>query len=264
MQGLEHFLHLSRQRYQYANGPFCVGDCSPGPLLRPYLDFESRSDSMTRWRAAKEREIAGQERAVELGERWRATGGPRDDTELAGYIDAYRSSLLGMSEALQIEETELLDAARDLLRELEATGRMTVEVANRKGMQLAKQYKERFFALSRRKQAKRIGCSFETWRKTPFYQKAEKRRQGLEGKKGAGSPRTISFTSNVEATLGEGDRNEVLDQVIAREESEAEARIAEQELKRLVAEHKADHEPSPFDDDPPGDPPKRVRHRKRL
>jgi hypothetical protein len=245
-RGLEHFLYLSRQRYQYANGPFCVGDCSPGPLLRPYLDFESRSDAMARWRAAKEREIAGQERAVELGELWKMNGGPRDDAELASYIDAYRSSLLGMSEALRIEETELLDAARDLLRALEDPGRMTVEAANRKGMQLAKQYKQRFFAFSIRQQADLIGCSFGTWTKTPFYKQAKKRRrhQRPAGKQGACSPSTASLTGNLEATVGKGERDEVLNQ--------------------LIAEQEANQEPSPLDDDPPDDRPKRVRHRKRL
>ncbi len=119
--------------------------------------------------------------------------------------------------------------------------RMTVEQANKRAMQLAKQMKEGFFSLSEREQARRIGCSWVTWGKTEFYAQAQKRR--------ARQPRSperkaTSFTSHVEAVTGEGDRNEVLNQ--------------------LIAEQEADSEPSPLEDDPPDSKPKKVRERKLL
>jgi hypothetical protein len=126
---LLHLLRLSEQRRQYVEGPFCVGECSPGPLLRPYLDFEARKDAMVRWRAAKEREISGQECAADVAREWSRTGAPRDDAELSAWIDAYRSSLLAACEARQIEEAELLDAARDLLRALEPSDRTSAGAA---------------------------------------------------------------------------------------------------------------------------------------
>jgi hypothetical protein len=124
---------------------------------------------------------------------------------------------------------------------------MTVEEANRKAMELAKLLKQDFFSLSERKQAKRIGCSWGTWRKTTFYKQAKKkgrRSQRAKGERAAGSPSVSSLTGNLEAAIGEGHRDEVLNQ--------------------LIVEQEADHEPSPLDNDPPDGRPQKVRHRKRL
>lgn len=59
---------------------------------------------------------------------------------------------------------------------------------------------------------------------------AGKRRRRTKG----GTPKTISLTKNVEAVVGEGGPNEILEQ--------------------LVAEQQADSEPSSSEDDPPGKP----------
>src|SRR5262245_48060497 len=52
-----------------------------------------------------------------------------------------------------------------------------------------------------------------------------------------------NFSSKMEAVLGEGDKDEA--------------------LKKLIAEQEADHEPSPFDEDPPKRP-RKVYTPKRL
>jgi hypothetical protein len=125
--------------------------------------------------------------------------------------------------------------------------RMTVEEANEKAMELAKRQKRAFLLLSEREQAKRIGCHWRTWRKTTFYRKARRLRARLVGqarqREVPGSPPVASLTTSVEAVTGEGDRNEVLEQLIAQQE--------------------ADREPSPLEKDLP-DSPRKVRCRKRL
>jgi hypothetical protein len=121
---------------------------------------------------------------------------------------------------------------------------MTKESANKRAMELARVMGKTFFLLSESEQARQIGCTWRTWSKTEFYQKAQKRRGKLatrptQGKR-AGSPRTVSFTSDLEKVTGEGDREEV--------------------LERLAAEQRADDEGSPLD----GSKPRKIHCRKRL
>jgi hypothetical protein len=108
---------------------------------------------------------------------------------------------------------------------------MTVAQANEKAMELAKKMKNDFFLLSQRGQAEKIGCSWQTWTKTPFYLEAKKRRGQVARKIAAGkrpcSPPVISLTSNLEAVTGEGEREEI--------------------LERLIEEHDREREPSPLD-----------------
>jgi hypothetical protein len=152
----------------------------------------------------------------------------------------------------------------------DATGRrtrMTVEEANTKAMRLAKQMKRAFFQLAQREQARRIGCSWATWHKTRFFAEAQKRGdrrpRRARGKNAAGPLPVSSFTRDLEAATGEGNRDEVLNQMIAREETEGEAHAKQQALERLIAEQEADSEPNPCEADPPGRSQK-VRTRKRL
>jgi hypothetical protein len=111
--------------------------------------------------------------------------------------------------------------------------RMTVEQANRKAMLVARRMKKAFFLLSAREQARQIGCHWQTWTKTTFYAKAQvgKARLTQPPRKDIGSPPVASLTGGLEAVAGEGDRDEV--------------------LKQLIAEQEADLEPSPLDADPP-------------
>jgi hypothetical protein len=120
--------------------------------------------------------------------------------------------------------------------------RMSVDRANEKAQRLAMKMRMAFFALSERQQAELIGCSWKTWTKTPFYKKAKEKRPAGLGRKPA-SPKTASLTPKVEATTGEGDRDEVLQQ--------------------LIEEQEADREPSPLESDPPNRP-RQVHFRKRL
>jgi hypothetical protein len=118
--------------------------------------------------------------------------------------------------------------------------RMTVTEANRKAMDLATKMKAEFFSLSEREQARRIGCTWKTWSRTPFYPLA-KRTKAKDN--GPGSPPTVSLTDTLRAVTGDGRPDEV--------------------LHNLIAEQEADREPSPLDDDAP-DLPRKVRCHKRL
>ncbi len=120
--------------------------------------------------------------------------------------------------------------------------RMTAEEANKKAMELAKT--DRFFVeRSLREWAERIGCSEGLVPKLPLWQATmEKTGRGRRDK--APPPKAVSLTENLEAVTGEGDKDEV--------------------LNHLVAEQEADAEPSPLYDDPPDSRPRKVRSRKRL
>jgi hypothetical protein len=132
-------------------------------------------------------------------------------------------------------------------RELPRPRRTTVAEANHKAMDLAKKDR-RFALLSEREQAKRIGCSWATWKKTTFYEKIQMRKAQQKreaGRKGlASSPPVCSLTSEMDSTIGSGDKDEV--------------------LKQLMHEQEMDAELSPLDDDLPGSRPRKVRSRKRL
>jgi hypothetical protein len=146
--------------------------------------------------------------------------------------------------------------------------RMTVEEANDNAMEQAKKKKKAFFGLSEREQAKRIGCSWQTWSKTDFYRRAvqegwlsKKRAKGST----AGSRRVIGLTPTLEAAVGEGEGDEVLKQLAADESAEAKRDqwddLPPKERQELLAEHEADNasDPSPLDPRP-----KKVQSYKRL
>jgi hypothetical protein len=118
---------------------------------------------------------------------------------------------------------------------------MTVKEANEKAMEIAARIPD-FFKLSERAQAKEIGCHWRTWTRTEFFKTAERMR-APRVPKNPSSPKTVSLTHELEAVTGEGGRDEV--------------------LKKLIAQHEADAEPSPLEDDPPGRE-KKVHSRKRL
>jgi hypothetical protein len=133
--------------------------------------------------------------------------------------------------------------------EISESPRMTVEEANKRAMRVFKQLGKAFFLLSEREQAKRIGCHWQTWTKTKLYKRAQKirnraMRQPVNKTDAPAASKVVSLTSSLEAVLGEGDRHETLNQ--------------------LIAEQAADSEPSPLDNDPPDRPPQKVRTRKRL
>jgi hypothetical protein len=121
-------------------------------------------------------------------------------------------------------------------------GGMTVEQANQKAQVVAHKLRKAFFALSERQQAEMIGCHWKTWAKTPSYSTLKEK--GLVStEKKPSPPKTESLTSGREAVIGEGDRDEV--------------------LKNLIAELEADKEPSPLENDPP-DRQRKVHFRKRM
>jgi len=104
-----------------------------------------------------------------------------------------------------------------------AAERMTVAEANEKARQLARKGKKAFFDLSEREQARRIGCSWATWRKTDLYRDAKKKGRLLRQRskpRAPGSPSVVSLTKGLEAVTAEGDRDEVLQQLIAEQEAD--------------------------------------------
>jgi hypothetical protein len=101
---------------------------------------------------------------------------------------------------------------------------MSIDEANAAARRLAK-CDIAFVKLPIREWAKRIGCTISTVSKTALWQ--EVMRRSGRGRVPGGVPKTVSLTENINACLGEGRPNEVLDQ--------------------LIAEQEADFEPSPVD-----------------
>jgi hypothetical protein len=118
---------------------------------------------------------------------------------------------------------------------------MTVAEANLKARELARWRRKKFFAMSQNDQAKEIGCSWGTWSKTPFYKECKKQGKIKPGKhpKGSRPPSVVSLTAKMEEVVGDGDKNQVLEEVADKET-----------LEDLIAEQQAEREPSPLEEDP--------------
>jgi hypothetical protein len=129
-----------------------------------------------------------------------------------------------------------------LMEPADQTRKMPVKQANDKAMKLARKIRAFFFALSERQQAEQIGCSWQTWVRTEFYRTAKAKRPTSKSSKPS-SPKTESLTSRMEAVTGEGSKDEVLEQ--------------------LIADQETDKEPSPLENDPPNRP-RKVHTHKRL
>jgi hypothetical protein len=147
--------------------------------------------------------------------------------------------------------------------------RMSVEDANQEAMAVAGRLGQAFFLLSERKQAKQIGCSWPTWTKTKFYKTAQQKRRKVArrvaGEQGPPTRAAVSLTSSVEAVVGDGERDEVLNRLIDGERKPTGQKrewedLSPAERQELLADQKADDEPSPLDDDRR----KKVRARKRI
>jgi hypothetical protein len=120
--------------------------------------------------------------------------------------------------------------------------RTTVQEANCKAMELARA-DPAFVQRSLREWADAIGCSHGLVTELPLWQETM-RRTGRGRKDKSVAPKAVSLTKPLEAATGEGDKDDVLNQLIAQQE--------------------ADKEPSPLEDDPPDSRPKRARTRKRV
>jgi hypothetical protein len=131
--------------------------------------------------------------------------------------------------------------------EPEQRRRMSVSEANAGAMRQAKKFGKAFFEMSLRQQAELIGCHYRTLKATDFYKRSVEK--GLIGPTQPKGPRVRSLTNKLQATLGEGEIDEV------------EKQVAERELRRLTAEQ--DGELSPIEDDPPGHE-RKVHVHKRL
>jgi len=114
--------------------------------------------------------------------------------------------------------------------------------------------------LSEKKQAKRIGCSWGTWSKTDCFRDAvelgwlPKRKKS--DKRGGTPPSVVSLTDTLEATVGVGEQDEIVNQLAAAETAAAENRqwkdLTSEEQRAILAEHEAEvaNEPSPLESRP--------------
>ncbi len=125
-------------------------------------------------------------------------------------------------------------------------GNITVEEANKTAMELAKQDHKfvdggaRDWAAAIRKATGKT-CSVATVENTRLWKETMKAtgRGRTKGK----TPKAVALTDNMKSVVGEGERHEV--------------------LQELIAQHGADYEPSPLDNDTPNSR-RKTTHYKRL
>jgi hypothetical protein len=138
--------------------------------------------------------------------------------------------------------------------------RMTVAEANAKAGELLKRDHKKFVGLSRREQARQIGCSFGTWASTSLFRKLYPNADALAGQHSPAPKAAVGLPSDGAGGVPVGRPDEVLHQLAEAEERADRNR--EQELAQTIAEQMADDEPSPLVDDPGGRP-RRVKCSKR-
>lgn len=106
-----------------------------------------------------------------------------------------------------------------------------------------------FCELPERQQARRIGCSWYTWSRTPTYgtceRKAEKAQRRERMRPNDVARKTVSLTKQIEAMATDGEKNEVLNRLIEQAQGRAER------WQDLAKDQEADFEPSPLATDPP-------------
>jgi hypothetical protein len=136
---------------------------------------------------------------------------------------------------------ETAELSRDRVKPAKRS-RMTKEQANQRAQRLVKKKRRAFFAMSQRQQAKLIGCSWATWKATEFY-KVLASQGKFHNRSKTSSPKVESLSAGREKVAGQGERDEVLSQLIASQE--------------------ADREPSPLEDDLP-DRARKTHFRKKL
>jgi hypothetical protein len=68
-----------------------------------------------------------------------------------------------------------------------------------------------------RQLAKRIGCSIGTISKCPIWKVYQERKKRLQGE---GKIKTTSFTTEMQSVLGSGEKDEILQQLIAEQEQD--------------------------------------------
>jgi hypothetical protein len=119
---------------------------------------------------------------------------------------------------------------------------LSAEEANQKAMQLA-EADHSFVNSSQREWAKAIGCSIGQVSNLPFF-RATMKHTGRGRRGNAPAPKAVGLTGRLEAAVGEGERDEVLNKLIARDER--------------------GRKPSPLEDDPSDSRPHKFHYRKRV
>jgi hypothetical protein len=117
---------------------------------------------------------------------------------------------------------EMLDELAEHLRSqcepgtTRPTKKMTIEAANAEATKLARRLGKAFFHMSKSRQAKLIGCHHRTWVQTPLFKSAVEK--GLMPAPKPRAPKTVPLTKELEAVTGEGEKQEVLQKLIAEQE----------------------------------------------
>jgi hypothetical protein len=203
------------------------------PVPKTEDEFSILMDGLRRWATLHAPHIdtgrLQDYRRAEL--RRRAEGGFTDRAAEKEWKQAYQKADDALNE-LKILLTEA--------EEKKSKKRMTRQEANERAMELVKRYRKQFVMLSESEQARQIGCSWQTWKRTELFKKIHKQKNKLLPRKRAGSRRPVSLTHDLESVTGEGKPDEVLNQ--------------------LLHEHESDFEPSPLDDSRP----RKFHSRKRL
>lgn len=122
--------------------------------------------------------------------------------------------------AIAAQEAMKKPASPSTPRSSKPNGRMSVQDAGVEARRLADEMGEKFTKTTERKQAQLIGCSWETWSKTQLYRELYGKKPARTPGKGK-SPPSLSMTPKVEAALVDGEKDEVLKQLVAEQEAEA-------------------------------------------
>ena len=148
-------------------------------------------------------------------------------------LDGLRTSdRITLDDCLARAETDLGVVGEPTAAKVDGAKRMSVEEANAKAMKLARKQRAGFFALSIRQQAELIGCSFKTWKKTPFFKTAQEKRPAGKLRK-TSSPKTVSLTDGLEAVTGEGGKDQTLQDLIADQEADSEPSSLESRPRKI-------------------------------
>jgi hypothetical protein len=186
--------------------------------------------------------------SIKLGQNVHPQPSPDDGPEqYREYADFCRQTAAALNAQASPEALHWLQQARVFaeeaarLEEQRSKGsrkvrrRMTVDQANERAMTLARN-ETSFRRLSERNQAKRIGCSWVTWKKTPFFRKLKDRKNlGSQAAKTPCPQRPIAFTDKVEASTAVGEKDEVLLNLIAEQEADQEPSPCEIEPKKIYS-----------------------------
>ena len=144
-----------------------------------------------------------------------------NDIDGLGWITGYKGRFLpnfGVGVAIDAFVDELLSAASESTPkpdEAETKPKLSCEEANIEVRRVLKENPSWHWKI--REMAKKVGCSTGLITKCPAWKAYNERRTQLRKE---GTIKTVSLTSELEAVLGTGEKNEALQQLIAEQEED--------------------------------------------